>query len=284
MIATLGGQPQVITFALDVLLAQGEAITDVYVLHVDEQQPRIRHSLACLLREFAHQQYQGHDCRLHRVPLQMNGQTLKDIRTEAEAEATWQTVRNLLARQKSQGHSLHLCVSGGRRMIGLLLTSAAALLCDHRDRIWHMYTPDDFQRRARHGAIMHAQPGDGVQLIQVPIVPWGTYFPGLRAMAQAPEEAVAEQMGWLTSSEPQCQSVWDSLTGRQRAVLRAFAEGLSPQDVAETLNITLSTVNTHKTTILDACRNAWRIPLEERLDYHFLRERFGPFVRRMEQA
>jgi len=281
LIATLGGQPQVVTFALDALLARGETITNVYVLHVDEQRPRIRHSLACLVQEFAHDRYADRACRLHRIPLQLNGRTLHDIRNEAEAEATWRTVRDLLAQRKSAGEHLHLCVAGGRRMIGLLLTSAAALLCDHRDRIWHMYTPDEFQRRARHGAIMHAQPEDGVQLIQVPIVPWGTYFPGLRAMAQAPQEAVAAQMGWLASSEPQCQQVWDSLTDRQREVVRALAAGASPQDVAERLNVTLSTVNTHKTVILDACRNAWRIPPHERLDYHFVRERFGPFVRRL---
>lgn len=42
LIVTLGGQPQVITFALDALLAQGEAISDVYVLHLSFANPRTR--------------------------------------------------------------------------------------------------------------------------------------------------------------------------------------------------------------------------------------------------
>ncbi len=33
LIATLGGQPQVVTFALDLLLAQGEQIEQVYALY-----------------------------------------------------------------------------------------------------------------------------------------------------------------------------------------------------------------------------------------------------------
>lgn len=284
MIATLGGQPQVVTFALDALLARGEPISHVYLLYASGRQPRIRRSLARLQQEFAGGCYGETPCQLHTRPLLMHGRELDDIRSESEAEATWQSVRDLISGLKGQGHTLHLCVSGGRRMVGLLVTSAAALLCDHRDRVWHMYTPDDFQARARHGAILHAQPGDGVQLIQVPLVPWGTYFPGLRAVAQAPQAAVAEQMGWLAESEPQCQDVWDGLTERQRDVLCAFARGLSPQDAAEELTVSLSTINSHKTVILDACRNAWRIEPGERIDYHFVHTRFGPFVQRLERA
>jgi len=44
--------------------------------------------------------------------------------------------------------------------------------------------------------------------------------------------------------------VGDSLTERQQEVLHLLAEGLSPQSVAEQLNITLNTVNSHKAIIL----------------------------------
>lgn len=284
MLATLGGQPQVVTFALDALLAQGEPITAVHLLYVSGHAQRTRQSLAVLQQEFAGHQYRGALCRLHHHPLRMDGAALDDIRNESEAETTWQSVRALIADLKGQGNTLHLSVSGGRRMMGLLVASAAALLCDHRDRVWHMHTPADFQARARHGAILHAAPTDGVQLIQVPLVPWGTYFPGLRAVAQAPQQAVAEQMGWLSQSDRQCQAVWDALTERQRDVLSAFARGLSPQDVAEELKISLSTVNSHKTVILEECRSAWTIDAGERIDYHFVHTRFGPFVGRLDQA
>ncbi len=250
MIASLGGQPQVVTFALDALLAQGEPVANVFIIHPSLARPRLAQSHRRLAQEFAGGCYRdgsgrAHACRLHRVPLLLHDTPLADIRTEAETDATWQIVRDLLADLKNQGHALHLCLAGGRRMIALLATSAAALLCDHRDRVWHLYTPGNLQQRAKGGAILHAA-----------------------------------QMGWLAQSEPQCQQLYERLTERQRDTLRAFARGLSPQDVAEELGVTLSTVNAHKTVILGECRVAWGVEAGKRLDYRFLRERFGRFVGR----
>ena len=168
-------------------------------------------------------------------------------------------------------------------MISFMVLSAAALLCDHHDRIWHMYTPETLRENAEGGALMHVPAGSAIQLIQVPLVPWGTWFPGLRAMAQTPQEAVNAQMDWLrTGDEERCQQVYERLTDRERETLEAFASGLTPQDVAEKLTVKLSTVNTYKTKILDECRNAWeRTESDNRLDYHFIAKHFVPYLRRM---
>lgn len=282
MVATLGGQPQVVTFALDGLLSRGEPVEEVYVLHLSPEQPGARQSLARLAQEFANDQYAGRPCRFRRVALANGAGPLTDIRNAADAEATLQTVRSLLAELKTQGCRLHLCISGGRRLIGLLVTSIAALLCDHQDTLWHMHTPDAFRARAEGGAVMHAEPQDGVQLIQVPLAPWGAYFPQLRAMALPLQQALAQEMNSLsTVNDPACRAVYDRLSERQREVLLALARGLTPQEVAEMLHITLSTVNTHKTTILAECRNAWALADEMRLDYRFVRERFAGFLQRM---
>ncbi len=280
MIATLGGQPQVVTFALDALLARGESVEEVYVLHLAADQPNVRQSLARLAQEFANDRYADRPCRFRRVALTAGASTLADIRSAADAEVTLQTVRDLLASLKVQGCRLHLCISGGRRMIGLLVMSTAMLLCDHQDVLWHMHTPDDFRSRASGGAIMHARPEDGVQMIQVPMAPWGAYFPALRQMAMAPQAAIAQQMSALAAANnPHCREVYDRLSERQRAVLVAFAGGHTPQEVAERLHISLSTVNTHKTAILAECRNAWALDEGARLDYRFLREQFTSFLR-----
>jgi len=173
---------------------------------------------------------------------------LPDIQNEAAADATWATVYHLLRSLKAQERSLHLCIAGGRRMMGLLTLSAAMLLCGHHDKVWHMYTPPKFLERARDGAILHAHPGDGVRLIQVPVVPWGAYIPALRDLARPPAQVIAAQTAWLDAGERACcQAALEHLTGRQREVLREFALGHSPQEVAERLNISLKTVDTHKT-------------------------------------
>ncbi|MDW8147548.1 MAG: CRISPR-associated ring nuclease [Roseiflexaceae bacterium] len=281
LVATLGGQPQIVTFALDALLAQGETITDVYLVHLSLDNPRTRQALHCLQQEFLNDMYAGRRCRLRRVPLRANGVELTDIRTAADAEATWQCIRDLIADLKRDGRRLHLCLSGGRRLMALLAMSAAALLCDHQDRIWHMYTPEATLQRVKDGAQMHVTPAEGVQLIQAPLAPWGAYFPALRLLAQTPMHAVQEQLRrFATVDDPRCRQVWERLSPRQRDVLRAFARGLRPDQVADALSISLSTVNSHKTVILAECRVAWESSDDEPLDYRFIRERFAAFIER----
>lgn len=57
-----------------------------------------------------------------------------------------------------------------------------------------------------------------------------------------------------------CAEVVRQATAAQIKVLRAFARGLRPQQVAEELCIALVTVNTHKTVLLSNCHTAWNIP------------------------
>lgn len=278
LIVTVGGQAQVVTFALDWLLAQGEPIRQVIVVHPSADNPRVRQSLNQLALEFPSDQYVASQTpiRFRRIALSNSRGMLADIRDEAEAESTWQAMFALVADLKKQEQTLHLCLAGGRRVMGLMAMSAAMLLFDHRDRLWHLYTPDEMRRRANEGAIMHARAEEGVRLIQVPMVPWGAYFPGLQALVGLPSaRVVADQQSWLAGDEQaRCQRVVAQLSDRQMDVLRALANGLAPQQVAEQLGITLKTVDSHKTVILDLCRNEWQTPPGGRLDYHFLRDKF----------
>lgn len=280
LLAPVGGQPQVVTFALDCLLRMGEAVDEVYLLHLPPHDPRLNHALRCLHQEFQEDRYAGQPCRLRRVPLVSNTLPLVDIRNASDAEVAWRTARDLIAELKQGGRRLHLCVAGGRRVMGLMVLAAAALLCDHQDRLWHLYTPADLRKQADGGAILHVAADSGVALIPVPLAPWGSYFPALRAMAQAPQEAVATQMQWLRSGDDgRCAAVIEQLTPRQQAALRAFAQGQRPQEVAALLGVTLGTVNAHKTAILAECRVAWAIAEQQRIDFHFIAEHFGPYFR-----
>ncbi|MCR4408131.1 MAG: CRISPR-associated ring nuclease [Anaerolineae bacterium] len=281
LLSTMGGQAQVVTFALDALLAQGEEIEQVVVLHLSPEDERVQRALVQLWQEFANDFYaHAHRfCRFRHVVVRDGERPLLDIRQEADAVATWQAVHELMAGLKSQGWRMHLCLAGGRRMIGLLALSVATLIFDHYDRVWHMYTPREFLARARDGAILHAGPDDGVRLIQVPMVPWGAYFPALRALAQAtPAQVIAAQTRWLDQAEQaRCEAVVEQLTPRQREVLQALAAGCSLQEVAERLCVTVKTVHAHKTVILGVCRNVWELPDDQRLSYYFLREKFGRY-------
>jgi CRISPR-associated protein Csx14 len=147
------------------------------------------------------------------------------------------------------------------------------LHCDHRDRLWHLYTPRDFIAEARDGAILHAPPEVGIRLVPVPLAPWGAYFPALRALAQP---APASPLDPTDSAR--CATVWKALTPRQQEVVEALAQGWLPQEAADALSISLKTLDTHKTQILTECRIAWHLPEDEHLTYHFLQEKFGPWL------
>jgi len=280
LVATVAGGPQIVTFALDALLQRGEVIYEVVAVHLSPQDdPLVERALTRLTSEFLQDCYADRPCSLHLFPIRQGSKRLEDIQDDAAVNVAWLAIYELISALKAQGRHLHVCITGGRRMLALLAMSAAMLHFDHHDRLWHMYTPAEFIERARDGAIMHARPQDGVRLLQVPLVPWGAYLPGLRALAQvSPMEVVAAQTRWLDSAEQaRCQAVVERLTPRQLGVLRAFAAGQSPQDVAEALHVTVKTVHAHKTVILSECRNAWELPDDARLDYYFLREKFGRY-------
>ncbi len=272
-LVTMGGQAQVVTFAVDGLLAMGELLSQVLVLHLSPEDLRVRRALAQLSAEFAGGQYGGRPLEFRRVPLHAQGRPLTAITNGAEAEAVWSLARDLLAELKAEGQALHLCIAGGPRLLALMLVTAAMLHCDHQDRCWHLYTPPEFLERAREGTILHAPPEAGVRLIPIPFAPWGVYFPALRVLARPPAAPT------LTPGDAACcAAVWDRLTERQREVLRVLVFAPSLQDAAEQLGMTLKTLDSHKSQILAECRVAWGMPDGTHLTYHFLREKFSPWL------
>ncbi len=286
LVVTMGGQAQVVTFAADYLMSIGETPDEVMVVHLSPDDIRVRKALSQLRREFSTGDYANAGIVLHRHLLRRtDGSPLRDVRTESDAEAVWMDVRELIRDLKDGDRSLHLVIAGGRRMIGFMALSAAMLMFGHQDRAWHMFTEPEFLEQARDGAILHDTTGKRVRLIQIPMVPWGAYFPTLKVLSGvSPWDVIAEHTRELDAmNQARCQEVWNHLTPRQRETLLRFAEGLTPQEVAEVMDITLKTVDTHKTPILGECRNAWALPLDKYIDYHFIREHFRPCVREMKR-
>jgi CRISPR-associated protein Csx14 len=275
-VATLGGQPQVITLALDLLRAQGMVMDEVIVVHLAPTTPRYGQALQRLYAEFADDQYAGQPCRFRPLPVQLRAQTIADLDNETAVNAVQTTFRRLFQQVKQQDAIIHLCPTGGRRLLGMLAFSAALFSFDEADRIWHVYSPDAIRKQMDGGALMHLPPTPEVQLFRIYVPTWGPVLP-LPPESDTPTVVAWQQQMQATEQQDRCRQVWDALTLRQRDVLRAFADGLTPQEVAERLHIVLGTVNDHKTMILQECRNVWDLPPDERIDYHWLREQFALF-------
>ena len=68
LIATLGGQPEKVTFLLDLLLARGEEIDQVAVVYISSYQ-RTRMRSKFWRAEFSKGRYGEHACQLKQIPL-----------------------------------------------------------------------------------------------------------------------------------------------------------------------------------------------------------------------
>jgi len=280
MIATLGGQPQVVTFALDALLARGEPIVEVVVIHFAPQDPRTRQALERLYREFPNDFYAHARCaiRLRPITLRDHHGPLVDITDERTAEAVRAHIAEILRLEKAQGRPLHVVLAGGRRILALMLFLTAIVHLDYSDHLWHLYTPRPFLEIARDGGRMHARPEDGVRLIEVPFPHWGADFPGFRQLSSLQLQQTMPAHHDLE----RCRRAWQRLTPAQRRVLYWIARGERPQEVAERLGITLKTVTSHLDAIKSVCRELWEVDLNRSLSYHNLREWFRPFQPFME--
>lgn len=254
LVATLGGQPQVITFMLDLLLARGYRVDQVVIIYLDGEQ-RYQQAFRILAGEFAGDQYCGRPCHLRPAPVRIGQRMVSDAFEPAQIDAIRTTFDALLSALKSQNQAVHLGLSGGRRIMSLVGLSAAMRYLTPMDRAWHIYTPENLAERARDGAVLHAQPEDGVRLIEVPFVPWVSLFPGLAPLL---ERGVQPAGAWLNpDDERRCAAVWEKLTPRQRDVLPLLAEGLTRAEMKDRLGVSLATVDSHKEVITGLCKEMW---------------------------
>jgi CRISPR-associated protein Csx14 len=289
LLATIGGQPQVVTFTLDLLLQQHIPISEVHVVHpATSHDPRMERSLHLLKNEFPDDRYaNGQIIHFYSHVLHHDGLPLEEITDEASADDVLNTMHTLILALKERHCIVHFSISGGRRLMPLLSLSAAILSFEHEDRMWHIYTPPPVLKRANDGALMHVSPEDNVRLIPVPLARLSadvrsqlaashlpeTDHPSARDIIRAQEE-MAEAVEW-----EHCDHVIRQLTHRQFEVLQAFAHGLHPSEVATRLSISAPTVSTHTTVLLSLCREAWSIKTRERLDYRFLQLKFGKHLK-----
>ncbi len=282
LLATLGGQPQIVTFTLDLLLPT-YPISDVIVLHPATTQERIQNSLKRVQGEFAGDYYASAQRNIHLRShvLQFQGKALHDIYDDRAADGVLDTLHKLIGDLKRQGYAIHLSATGGRRLMGLLAVSVATLNFDRHDHIWHIYTPDSVKKLADEGTLMHVPADTGVTLIQAPFLSLGAYVYYPSPSFRNAQEEQRSQMDALEYAR--CSQVFQEATPAQQKILRAFGQGLRPQQIAEQFTITIATVYAHTSVLLRSCYNAWNIDMKERLGYQFLQVKFTPYFERLQK-
>ncbi|MGB9873175.1 MAG: CRISPR-associated ring nuclease [Anaerolineae bacterium] len=252
LIATLGTEPQVVTLALDLLLAKGYAIGEVIVVHTVGE--AVRPALMALAREFA---VPG-ACGYRPVPVEGEDAPVADIVTEADTAALLRTLYRVVLAEKRAGRVVHLSIAGGRKPMAVYGMVVAQLLFDEDDRVWHLlsegWQPGDER-------VMHVRPGDQVWLVPVPVLRWSSVSPVLTELAlrEDPWEAIQAQRAMRREEERRRKRefVERRLTPAEREVVRLVCQGLDNAAIGRRLGKAESTVANQLTAVY-AKLHEWR--------------------------
>lgn len=279
-IATLGGQPQIVTCTLDLLLKRGIPIYEVIVVH-PAASPRIQQSLERLSAEFVGDRYlfEGRSLTVrfsHQV-LSHYDNVIDDIDDEATASGALDTIGELIRRLKRQQRIIHFSISGGRRLMAFLSFSAALLYFETPDELLHLYTSEPVKERLAQSGAMHIMPGDGRRLIEVPFARAAQPFFAMM-LNRTPSDTIQTRREQQQAEEQQrCQQVWDALDARSREILQALVQGLHPRDIAVKFQRDSSTISYYSNKIYQECRNVWDVPKGVRVDYRFVQAKFAAY-------
>jgi CRISPR-associated protein Csx14 len=198
-VATLGHEPQVVTVALDALLHQGRALSELLVVHTSA--PAVLEGLRAIRREFASGRYPT--VRLRSVPVKGETGKLEDFRTEEDVRALLSTLYRAVREAKRHHGVVHVCLAGGRKVMSVAAMVVAQLLFGPEDRVWHLLSEGWTPAAPRR---MHLAPGEEAHLVPVPVLRWDD--PG-EAIRRYQEIVRGERMRrrrefverWLTQAE-----------------------------------------------------------------------------------
>lgn len=258
-IATLGSEPQVVTATLDLLLARGNLIQEVIVVHSSPSTHNpVSEAVTALPRIFSNEPaYQN--IKLIMVPVaDAEGKSQPDIANSDEAQSAFQTLYRVIRDKKIAGYKLHVCIAGGRKTLAVFGMAAAQLLFDENDRLWHLYSAGEFLNNRR----LHPLPGDDIHLIPIPVMLWSQVSPILIDVKQYedPWEFVEKaRTKQLNERLKQARAfISGSLTiAEKRAVRLLVQEGLSDSEIARRLTLSPRTVEQHLRSVYRKAANHW---------------------------
>ncbi len=243
LIATLGTEPQVVTAALDLLLAQDEIIRQAVVAHTLAPGTPVAAAVETLAEAFRRPPYAGQvSLQLQPIP-GPDGAPLDDVDTPDKAQAAFRLLYREVWQAKKAGLRVHLCIAGGRKTLAVFGMATAQLLFDEDDRLWHLHSSGEFLASRR----LHPTAGDEAHLLPIPVLQWSTVSPMLLDLAEIddPYAALERQRGLRLRErmEEARAFVHGALTPAEgRVVSLLVREGLSDAEIAGRLSVSPRTV------------------------------------------
>ncbi|HHW39906.1 MAG TPA: CRISPR-associated protein Csx14 [Syntrophomonadaceae bacterium] len=279
LIATLGVEPQVVTITLDQLLHRGCSIREVAVVYT--LSPGVEEALAVIEAECVKGFYPG--VQLRKAPVVSASGPVVDFCGEDELRALLRTLYKEVRRARQSGATVHLCVSGGRKVMGIIGMVVAQLLFGPKDCVWHLVTEGWHPGAERR---LHLSPADRVWLVPVPVLRWAEAGTLLRTVAELndPAEVVAwyERLSKENKMKRQDEFIRHWLTRAEREVVRLVCKGLDNATVAKVLCKSDQTVANQLGSVYEKLREWLGYP-EYNVDRSVLIAEFAPYFAQMEE-
>jgi len=280
LVATLGVEPQVVTIALDRLLLEGFPIDEVVVVYTSNS--RVEAAWNVLDAEFGAGVYPG--LRLRGAPVLAGEGPVEDFRHSGHLRALLGTLYREVRAVRENGRSVHLLVSGGRKVMGIMAMVVAQLLFGPEDMAWHLITegwqPGDTRR-------LHLAFDEESRLVAVPVLRWKEAATLVRTVAELDDPA--EVVAWyerLTSRAREREKQhflrhW--LSPAEFQVVRLACQGLDNEGIARALCKSRQTVANQLRAVYDKLREWLGYP-EGGVDRNLLIALFAPYFALDEQS
>lgn len=279
LIATLGVEPQVVTITLDCLLAGGRNIGEAVVIYTES--PGVYEALKVIEDEFARPAYPG--MVLRSVPVTSREGAVRDFRTDEDLRGLLRTLYAEVRRARQAGNIVHLCVSGGRKAMGIVGMVVAQLLFGPEDHVWHLITEGWRPGAGRH---LHLPAGEKVWLVPVPVLRWSEAGTLMQAVAEMndPAEVVAwyEKLSRAGEVKRQREFIERWLTRAEREVVRLACRGLDNAAIAAALCKQEQTVANQLRGVYEKLREWLGYPAGN-VDRSVLIARFAPYFTLVEE-
>ena len=260
LIATLGTEAQVVTLALDCLLAKDEPVSRVMVLHTLPPDGLIPEAVERVRAEFS-SSYYSNSIQLQLIEMRGSQGALLDVDSAEGAEVALQTIYRVLRQEKLDERRVHFCIAGGRKTMSLFGMAAAQMLFDKDDHLWHLITHGKLLEEKR----MHAAEGEEAIMVEIPITLWSAISPALTDLINIddPLQAVERQRALrLHESYDRARVfVMGSLSYAERRVVRLLVrEGLGDKEIATRLGLSSRTVETELAEARRLAAAHWDLP------------------------
>lgn len=177
-VATLGLQPQVITRALDKLLAIEPDIVQGTIIHTRAYRSHPEWPTFETFQRYIEQHYHSIDWEW--VPIKEDKQEpVDDVNSVEAAELAFRLIFNVTKDIKQQGYRLNALIAGGRKSIIVYSMISAQLLFDSHDKLWHIFSDDE---NIRELSLRPHPPVESVQLIEIPVFHLSGFMPMVREL------------------------------------------------------------------------------------------------------